>query len=510
MSGRFDKPELDPVASPALAAEKAAREAADAALLEDFFDDGAQHILNVYNVEEFVEALASLADPAPYLPGTWILKLEEGIYKPTAAAGQTLSSPPGLGSRNRIKIMGPDVGAHPNVPAAVIDASAVPWGLRIGVRNYAWVKDVKVIETDRVNSAGAASFVSLTSADVWWQNCHSHAKDAYIGLLAQGSSRCFQDGGIIDGTHIYGTQIYNTTLATIGYNAKSVEQAPIIKGASLANLALRRSYADIFYTTLTEGGRGCLLDVQARGRFRSCVITDNSVVGIDNRGGSQTNLTSLTDPAKVNTLENNGPDGNGPDLAQPGYSVEFLTDIKSSAVGDLCYYRSVDPYLHTGTTAATNLSAPDNFGFKPPWFLGQGARFRIRGVGSLAGLAGGKTLGFRMNTSVLTACKTPLGGTLLVPSDTADPRAGFFVFGAEALFTNDGRVHSWSTLKVNGQPPIVDYQNKELALTGAETLRLYGQLDNAADSVEVNSWEMWMSPPKNPVILEEPDLEEEE
>ena len=146
------------------------------------------------------------------LYGTWIVNLAAGTYNDYATLDGVLS-------RNRIRIIGPDVAG--GTPTAIVDGTGLSaaslQGILLVNGVYGYVKDIKFYNWNGGAGVGTgdASTGLLVQYDcnVWADNCHfDTCGTGFFGYR----SRIYQSGGVVNGCD-EGSKAFGNSTASLGY-----------------------------------------------------------------------------------------------------------------------------------------------------------------------------------------------------------------------------------------------------------------------------------------------------
>lgn len=138
---------------------------------------------------EIKAAVNSLSSEGPVIRGSVIIDVGPGTYK----GGITLPTTRTTAQDDFIKIIGPVVGGHPNIPTAVIDKAAdetANTGIYAGDGKTLWLQDLKIVGAfNNAVDARGGSYLQ-------WRNVH--VDGAKIGGNIVGMTRYTVIGGIIE------------------------------------------------------------------------------------------------------------------------------------------------------------------------------------------------------------------------------------------------------------------------------------------------------------------------
>lgn len=152
-------------------------------------NDGLTPALPKLSIQSAIDALKGYQDAA-ICSGDWVIKVDSGTY----ARGKFPDE--GFRTKNPVRIVGADVGGHPNIPTTLIKegATEAAFGLLIQRRTDVVVQDIKF--EDFNGSKSSAGISAQNRCNVSTINCHF--EDCYIGL--SGTEWCEIDvkGGIFN------------------------------------------------------------------------------------------------------------------------------------------------------------------------------------------------------------------------------------------------------------------------------------------------------------------------
>jgi len=281
--------------------------------------------------------------------GLWDIKLAAGTYILGADYGG------GKYTSTSIKISGPDIGGHPNVPTAIVDMATdvTGDGFRSAINTQINVTDVKVINATSGNAAECnAGRISLNNFHTF--NCRT-------AIVALSAAFVSVRGGIWDGNNIPTGTGYSTFFNV----AHDMSQAS--NDAATDALVIKNF------------DRGLLLNEGVQGHLDNINVLD-CLIGINiKRGAGAVNTKTMrVDGCGVGLQAENNPwfnnairfgeiSANTINIKTLGSSPELLrrTSVREFLGNELPVISLAE---HTGTTAATIVYSPDTL---PLEFMGQ-------------------------------------------------------------------------------------------------------------------------------------------
>lgn len=146
---------------------------------------------------EIRAAVASLNREGPILRGSIIIDVGAGTYK----GGIQLPTIRGYAADDFLKIIGPNVGGHPNVPTAIIDHAADPaatFGILASNGYWLWTENIKI--------QGAFNTGLDARSNCVLQRRNTHIDGASIGVNVTSYTSDNATGGIVENCTLYAVQ----------------------------------------------------------------------------------------------------------------------------------------------------------------------------------------------------------------------------------------------------------------------------------------------------------------
>ncbi|QWY83207.1 hypothetical protein [Rhizobium phage RHph_X2_25] len=434
-------------------------------------------------IDTLQHAIDAIEKWAPLERGQWQIDLAAGTY----ARGRFPDE--GLYSAYPVKIVGPDVGGHPNVPTALIKEGATESAFGIlssGTDIY--VKDVKI---EDYNGSTSSSGIRGDYCKIHCVNVHF--EDCYYGVAGLNYALIDVKGGIFNdcgyltsdtgqgsGYAIRG--VFHTKWEIGTQSAGTLAGGPIIRNSAAA--ARAQEYADGHwdYVTIEDCTTGLRLLVNSR-----LNIDGSSFKRISN---SATYCTqgSHVDPTS-NTVFGTGADANGSDYsggAGSTFSGGAITGISIANGAELRSIKAAFP--GTVVTSTSSVNTIDSMTLEAGVF----ANTLLTGIpakkvlcvvrGTLTGTTG---------TYKRVALRLGAASTLTL--SFAGSEVGAFEVIAEIQFigaaAQRGTVKGLVSAGTAGRIVLASLTE---SMTADVTLALQAYVQNAADSITIESYEWFV------------------
>lgn len=432
-------------------------------------------------IDTFQNAINALVKWAPLLNGQWQVTLAAGTY----ARGRFPDE--GLTSAFPVRVVGPSVGGHPNVPTAIIKEGATQAAFGI-LSSYMdlYVQDVKI---EDYNGSTSSCGIRIDFGRLYAVN--THFEDCYYGAAVLNFSTIDVKGGIFNdcgylnsdpaqgsGHAIRG--VFHTKWEVGLQGAGNLLAGPFIRNC--AGAARAQEYADGHwdFVTIEDCTSGLRLLVNSR------LNIDGSSFKRITQSAIYTSQGCHTDPT-VNTVFGTGADANGRDYTGgfgstgSGMGISGFTSANSANPGIL---ENSFPNVTVNTTGNTNLSTKTvninslndtQFTQIPTKKL----KCRVHGVIG-AGVVNTKRLIFRLNAS----------GTNIVIQNFSAATTGNFESEFTVYFR--GNNSQFLTAKSSASTVVIPSNLEANESTSASmSINLEGTVLTAGDSITIRSveWE---------------------
>lgn len=217
---------------------------------------------------EIKTAVASLSEHGPMTRGTISINVGAGVYK----GGILLPITRGSAQDDFIRIIGPSVGGHPNVPTAIIDYDAdtsVSYGIQANNGRTLWLQDLKFI-------GGFAVAVDIRKYSSLLEN-NVHIDGEGVGLVGFGFlTQCFYDarGGIVENCvdvgvqeHFGVTRSFDTVTSTAG--------AMIIRNNGVGLRAKEDCHGHVDYVSFLDNDIGLEMHAWTTANVKAATFKNN-------------------------------------------------------------------------------------------------------------------------------------------------------------------------------------------------------------------------------------------
>lgn len=441
-------------------------------------NDGLSSSTAKLTIQSAIDALTNYQD-ALLNGGVWEINVGVGTF----ARGRFPDD--GLRSKYPIRVIGADVGGHPNVPTTLIKegATQAAFGLFAQRSTNLYVKDIKF--EDFNGSTSSAGISASNRCNIEAVNCHF--EDCYIGL--SGTEWCELDvkGGIFNDCG------YHNSVTAGGYGVRGLFHCKFSIGTQNAGVltlgpVFTNNYIGVFGQELCTG------------HVDWCTFTSNNSSGIRlsihsrvNCDGSSftSNSTACwaTDGSVVSASSNSVFTGNTQNIILGGGSTSSASPVTQNYSGaygrtDYAVYGSKAPWtvnslsatiLATDTIEAGMLS--ETYGSSvPPKKIG----FRM--FGTLAGTAGIKRIQMR------------LGATALAPITFTAAETGTFQASGELIFrAPSSQVASVQGFRFGGTGSRCSITTATEVLNVDTAVNIEALVGDVADSIVVEYVELFYS-----------------
>lgn len=369
------------------------------------------------------------------LPGLWEIVGAAGTYTISGGSHNYYAA-----SKNRVTIKGPTTG-HPNVPTLIVDGgssgSNYAHGLNFsGHGVYITVKDIKFQNFS--GDPGAATRGGLlldNGADCYAVNIHAD-NCSWFGVYYSRKSAGRHSGGIINacrnGVLLDGAQV------TLGYNASSTAQAPLISNCTESGVYWSRgAHGHSDYVRYEDNTVGLVIGECSRVDAVGSDFKRNTV-GVRSQTGGQFGNNPTT-----------------PCVFNIGTADANITSVEYKAyTGESNESRFAKSYLNVATdrtthslsgTTPTVLSTP--FTIKAGRLQGTGKACLVKVFGAFTRATAGSTVtvNFGGMAFSLTIPGAATNATFIMEVELCELTGGYRAFGSIAHGLNQQRIGNLST-----------------------------------------------------------------
>lgn len=282
---------------------------------------------------EIRAAVNSLAADGPVICGSVVIDVGPGAYK----GGITLPVTRGPAQDDFLKIVGPNVGGHPNVPTAFIDYSldaSATWGILAQDGAHLWLEGLKFV-------GGFSAAVRVErNCYLQWRNVHADGQGVgTAGLAINNQCRYYVTGGIIEN---FTNGIQENFHIARGFGTVSdASQQLIVRNCGIGVKAKENCVGHLDHINVEGCGTGIQMQLYSGANMKQAVFKRNAI-GIVLTNSEIHNETSVVWGA--------GADSNGRRILSVGSSSE-LTLLGWSDTGDGA------PTLRTGHRPLVTLAS---------------------------------------------------------------------------------------------------------------------------------------------------------
>ncbi|UYE95884.1 hypothetical protein KNLIENLN_00072 [Sinorhizobium phage NV1.1.1] len=431
--------------------------------------------------DTFQNAIEAIEKWAPLERGQWQIDLAAGVY----ARGRFPDE--GLMTAFPIRIVGPSVGGHPNVPTAIIreGATEAAFGI-LAFYTDIYVQDVKI---EDYNGSSSSSGIRVNWGRVLTNNVHF--EDCYYGVTGMNFATIDVKGGIFNdcgylnsdsgqasGHAIRG--VFHTKWEIGTQSAGTLANGPIIRNS--AGAARAQEYADGHwdYVTIEDCSSGLRLLVNSR-----LNIDGSSFKRISNSAVYATQ-GSYVDPTS-STVFGTGADANGRNYSMGSGSNAsgggiIGQNVANSANPGILKTSFPNQVINSTANAAIDTFTVDQDALNDAQFSGISAKKLIARVsGDLTGTTG------TFKRLLLRVGGTLAGGTPTTIS-FSQTATGPFEATFEVAFTGPNAQYVSMGGRHSSSSP-VNNANTTIATNADVVVSLEGVMNNAADSITIKSVE---------------------
>lgn len=420
---------------------------------------------------EIRTAIAILGNYGPSIDGSWIFRAAAGTYK------GGIVFPRNIQLRDFVKILGPDVGGHPNVPTAIVDKAAdtsATYGISAFDGILLWVQDIKFLS----NPASAATRFAQSELIVrfcYYQRRNVHVYGSTVGLQTNIHCTYFNYGGIIDAcTSIGISELFHITRSFD--TVSSAAQQLTIKNCPVGLKAKENCVGHTDYITFEDCANGLQLHLfsgtNPKGAvFRRC---DVGICLINSElHNEDTAVVWDSCTRRVISL------GNSSEIGTFGWTGATATPaLRTGHRPEVLLFQDYTTTVHTGTTSQTDIFSAALV-LRADYYCAQGKRFVTIVKGYLPNgvtLAGTVTIRLRVAGGIAS--------DIVIPAGTAAASGNrHFRLEYECLCTADGDTqHFQGHLVMDGNLIEVQSNDRTITLSDADhSVVVQCVLSNAAD-----------------------------
>jgi hypothetical protein len=426
---------------------------------------------------EIRAAVASLDKYGPVLRGSIVIDVGAGTYK----GGIKFPAIRGAAWDDFVKIVGPSVGGHPNVPTAIISKTAdatATYGVQALDGQTIWLEDLKF--------TGAFAYAVDTRRFVYAQvrNCHGVGAGAGTVFFGALTSCTYQvTGGIVDGYENGFQEHFNVNRSFD--TATSTATGTVVKNCDVGVQAKEDCNGHVDYMSFEDCGTGIELQAWSTANIKGATFKRNDV-GI-------ALLNSEIHNEATAVVWGTGADANTRRIYSAGMSAELelfgwadSTSALTSNVGHRPLVVIASSYSDVTVTGTTAETAIYNFSslLRGGWYTSAGKRFRVVLRGSVVSaptLAAGYRVLLRVAGTL--AVETRIPSTAVVGDD--------FEVEFEGVCTADGNNQKFFG-KISGYTPSTSgYAPRTLDLSVASGVQVSAIPGASGESVTFRSVEVY-------------------
>lgn len=427
---------------------------------------------------EIRAAVDALAADGPVIRGSVVIDVGPGTYK----GGIRLPVTRGAAQDDFVKIMGPVVGGHPNIPTAVVSYSAdtsATWGILAEDGAHLWLENLKF-------TGGFSTAVRIDrSSYLQWRNVHADGQGTgTIGLALTNQCRYFVTGGIIENftNGIQETFQVSRSFGTVS----SASQQMIIRNCGIGVKAKENCVGHFDYINLEDCGTGIEMQLYSGANMKGAVFKRNQI-GIVLTNSEIHNETSIAwgTGADSNTRRILSV-GNSSELTLLGWGETGGTapTLRTGHRPLVTLAADYSDKMITGVTAETTVVSWPGV-LRADWYAIQGkhARVVLWGSSGSAPLVSPFRILLRIGSTFAAEVVVPAGF-----GGAAHFRAEFDMVAAA-----DGASQKiLATISAGGSNNGVAIYSRSIDMTGADRdVRISAIPGNIADTITFKLAEMW-------------------
>lgn len=435
-------------------------------------------------VNTFQAAIDILEKWTPLDDGQWQINLAAGVY----ARGRFPDE--GMHTAYPVRVVGADVGGHPNVPTTIIREGATQSAFGILAQYHSiFVQDIKV---EDYNGSTSSAGIRVDDGNLQTQNVHF--EDCYYGAsvfnfgVIDIKGGIFNDCGYLNSDPAQGSGhairgVFHTKWEVGTQNAGTLANGPFIRNC--AGAARAQEYADGHwdYVTVEDCTNGVRLLVNSRLNIDGASFKRVTGSAVYATQGSYVDPTS-------NTIFGTGADANGRNYSMGSASNASTGGIQTFNLGNAAGYQVLktsfpNQTINTTVNTLIDLITVDHDALNDTQFTGIACKkVRVTVTGEVNGTTGTfKRLILRLGASLAGGTVTLLSFST---SATGPFRASYDVWltGPNAQYVSGTSSHPSSEPESN--------TSSTESTAGDLIVSLEAVMNNAADNIVVEAveWEV--------------------
>lgn len=418
---------------------------------------------------EIRAAVASLDREGPILRGSIIIDVGAGTYK----GGNQLPTIRGYAADDFLKIIGPNVGGHPNVPTAIIDHAADPtatFGILASNGYWLWTENIKI--------QGAFNTGLDARSNCVLQRRNIHIDGASIGVNVTSYTSDNATGGIVENCTLYAVQEMFGVVRTYSGGSGG---ATIFRNNKYGIYSKTSQGGHLDYAVF-EGNQVAIHLDRSSANLTGVSIAGSTVAGISLKDAEIHNETTVVWGAGGGRrIISYGPSTSESSLW--GWSgSDPQVNVRTGLRPLICLGQNYADTVVSGTTSATTVATwatvlpADRYAVK-------GKKLSVKVVGTIS-----TTLLATLVIRLVIAGQTPILAS--IPSGTP---AGIFHVDFDMVCNADGNSQKFTARHITQAGATRSYyQSGTLNLTDADrTVSVQIHPGNTADSATANIVELY-------------------
>lgn len=266
---------------------------------------------------EIKTAVDTLASDGPVLRGSVVIDVGQGTYK----GGIRLPQARGRAQDDYVKIIGPSVGGHPNVPLVTIDKAAdttATWGILAEDGSTLWIEDLKFV--------GAFANAVRVERGVFMQEKNIHIDGQNVGTNGysiQHRSQYVASGGIVENCTVGVLELFNCNRSS---TATSASTGMVVRNCETGVTVKEGGVGHFDYLTVEDCGVGIELNGLCVANMKGVTVKRNDL-GIAVINSEIHNAQSV--------VYGSGVDANTREYVAIGSAASDLTDMNWGGVAEM-------------------------------------------------------------------------------------------------------------------------------------------------------------------------------
>jgi len=424
-------------------------------------------------LRQISEAARRWREAGPSYSVPWRIDVGAGDYE----GGIDFAGARGVAQKDFVRIVGPDVGGHPNAPAAVVRHTSAPrfsYGLRAYDGVSVWIENLAF-------QGGFAHAVDVRRrCYLQWRNCHvDGAGTGQVGLGVLDHCTYYVVGGIIENLRKHGIQEHHHVFRSFD-TVTSYDRQMIIRNCPIGLKAKENCNGHVDYLTIEDCGTGMQLNGMSVSNLKWLRLRRNGV-GLAVVNSQVHNTRGVQFGA--------GDDSNKRDLVELGLSA----DLTGWGWQDGTFPNETNHSHRQLLTVAADYRTSVSSG-EPRTTVSRfaaairGARYRVAGTRFRVVVRG--TVSPRLRKVARVVVRVGGQDAARVELRRGTRAGSAFELDAEFVCTTDGD-HQLATVRATGASRSLELTPLELDLSADQDIAIDVETGHSADRVSVALVEVW-------------------